>query len=213
MSIPEYSEKNKWMKQLLISHTTVFKGWVEEKILDDFSCPWSKENLPRTGFRAFHDNVYLHFRFDAWGTAPLIYVQDNNKMEVLLSERVEIFFRGNEKMQPYYGLEIDPYGRVLDYKANYYRNFDYDWQWPENLHINSGIGKESYYVEGKISFSTLKQVGLLNNNQIQVGLYRGHCTEIAGEKTLFKWISWVDPQTPKPDFHVPSSFGSFMLQE
>lgn len=200
------------MKRFFIPKITNFKNWNEIEKLNDFSYPWLKERSPKTEFRAYYDEKHLHFRFDAWGPQPLIFVNNNNKLEVTQSERVEIFFRSNEKMHPYYVLEIDPHGRVLDYKANLYRDFDRNWHWPENLFIQTKIKKENYYVKGKISLSILNQLDLLKNNQIQAGLYRGHCTKIIDEKASIKWISWIDPKTQEPDFHVSSSFGCFYFE-
>ena len=114
-------------------------------------------------------------------------------------------------MSPYYCLEIDPYGRVLDYKAILYRKFDRNWQWPESLSIESKINDKNYTVEGKISLSILNQLDLINNNNIQIGLFRGHCTNLVGNAATLKWISWVDSKTPEPDFHVPSAFGILKL--
>jgi hypothetical protein len=133
-------------------------------------------------------------------------------MEVVHSERIELFFRANEKMQPYYCLEIDPHGRILDYKAKLYREFDKSWQWPDSLSIKALIEDENYTVQGVISLLVLKQLGLINNGQIEIGLYRGHCTKLNGNNASIKWISWVDPKTKRPDFHVPSSFGILKLQ-
>jgi hypothetical protein len=51
-------------------------------------------------------------------------VVKNDKLEVVNSERVEIFFRKDEALTPYYGLELDANGRVLDYEAEYHRKFN-----------------------------------------------------------------------------------------
>jgi hypothetical protein len=31
--------------------------------------------------------------------------------------------------------------------------------------------------------------------------------KLDGPPPLEEWMSWVDPKTPEPDFHVPSSLG------
>lgn len=200
------------MKQFIVPKISNFRSWEDVKKLDDFSYPWLNEKPPKTEFRAFFDRNNLYFRFYAWGGKPLVYVNNNDKKEVINSERVEIFFRPNEKMQPYYCLELDPLGRVLDYKANFYRDFDLSWQWPEDLEIETKVMDEGYCLKGKISLSILNKLDLIKNNQVQVGLYRGHCTEIVDGKASIKWISWLNSKTPQPDFHVPSSFGVFVLQ-
>ena len=200
------------MKQFSIFKLENFTGWDKIDELNDFSYPWEKEESPSTTFKAYYNQNYIHFRFVASGPKPLVFVDKNHKMEVVYSERVEIFFRSNDKMNPYYILEIDPYGRVLDYKAQLHRKFDRNWQWPEPLFIETAINNKNYTVEGKISLFVLKQLDLINNCQIQIGLYRGHCTELKEKKASIKWISWIDSKTSEPDFHVPSSFGILKLQ-
>ena len=134
----------------------------------------------------------------------MVYVETNHKLEVIHSERVEIFFRSDEKLNPYYCLEMDPNGRVLDYEATHYRNFNRDWQWPDDLEIQTKIESDKYILTGKIKLKTLEDLKLLQGNQIQAGLYRGHCSALEGKKATLKWISWVDSKTPEPDFHVAS---------
>ena len=199
------------MKQLSIPYISNFNQWEDIPKLTDFTYPWREEKVPYTSFSAYYNDAYIHFRFEAAGPSHLIYVNDNNKLEVIHSERVEIFFRSNEEMKPYYCLEMDPNGRVLDYRANYYREFERDWQWPDSLHIKTTIDETGYTLEGKLSFESLKALGVLQNDKIQIGLYRGHCTAIENNKGTIKWISWVDSKTDQPDFHVPSSFGVLNL--
>lgn len=199
------------MKKLSISNIPNFVSWDKVKSINDFTYPWRKDAPPSTSFAAYYDDSYLHFRFVAKGPKPLVYVKDNNKLEVIQSERVEIFFREDEKMNPYYVLEMDPHGRVLDYKAKHYREFERSWSWPESLDIKTEIVEDGYTLQGKFSLSLLKEFELLRNNQIQIGLYRGHCVHLENNKGTIQWISWIDPKSPEPDFHVPTSFGTLTL--
>ncbi len=187
------------------------KYWDEVEYLKDFSCPWTNEDESKTLFQAYYDNENINFRFLVECVKPNIYIKNNNKLEVINSERVEIFFRKNDSMSSYYCLEIDPLSRVLDYKAKLYREFDRSWEWPDLLHIKSKITEKMYSIEGKISFFSLKELDLIKNNQIQIGLYRGNCIKLEDDKAKINWISWVDPKTEFPDFHVASSFGLLQL--
>jgi hypothetical protein len=199
------------MKQYVVAGTKDFISWEKVQPLTDFSCPGGKEKAPETQFQAYHNQSHLFFRYVALGAKPLVYVKENDKMEVLNSERVEIFFRRDHKMKPYFCLEIDPHGRVLDYKADYYRHFDRKWQWQEPLFLQTNIQHLRYTVQGRFSLVTLENLGLLKNKEIQVGLFRGHCTKLSNKNATMQWISWVDPKTQIPDFHVPDAFGKFLL--
>jgi hypothetical protein len=106
---------------------------------------------------------------------------------------------------------MDPMGRVLDYKAVFYRIFDYEWTWPgsHQLNVKSAFTASGYIVEGSITLDSLRELGLLNGNEIQAGLYRGECLSLRDHE--FAWISWVKPSSDRPDFHIPSSFGVIRL--
>jgi hypothetical protein len=200
------------MKTYVISKSINRLGWDSIDKIEDFDYPWRDEIAPKTTFEAYYDDEYIYFRFVAACVAPKVFVDNNNKLEVVNSERVEIFFRSNKKMQTYYCLEMDPYGRVLDYKAESYRIFDRTWRWPGGLPMKVKVLKDVYEVEGKISFSILHDLNLIKNNRIEIGLFRGHCTNIKEGKATINWISWVHPNTIEPDFHVPSSFGVLYLK-
>ena len=199
------------MASYKVKKIDIFNSWEEITPLENLTCPWTEKKVPSTFFKAFYDGEYLHFRFDAEGPAPLIYEKANHKLEVVHSERVELFFRSDEKMNPYYCLEMDPKGRVLDYEAHYYRDFNREWTWPHDLNIQADINKKGYSLEGQIALKTLEDLGLLKNHIIEAGVYRGHCTEIVDDKGHITWMTWVNPGTASPDFHVPSSFGVFKL--
>lgn len=199
------------MKRLVLPKITEFTSWDQAAHLSDFSYPWRTEPVPETIFYAYHDEEHLHFRFVAYGPPPLVHVESNHKLEVIHSERIEIFFRSNEAMRPYYCLEMDPHGRVLDYRANHYREFERDWQWPSDLLITTSIEDGYYSFEGAFRLDDLRQLDLLKGREIETGLYRGHCSELKDGKGTIKWISWVDSGTENPDFHVPTSFGLLEL--
>jgi hypothetical protein len=200
------------MKTLYIPFIEIFHTWERVEFLNDFSSPWRKDTPPKTAFQAYHNDEYLHFKYTAFGPKPLVYVKTNHKLEVIHSERVEIFFRKNANLNPYYVFEIDPHGRVLDYKASHYRNFDRSWSWPTDLQIKTEIHEYHYTVQGQFKKTDLRSLGLLQNDELQVGLYRGHCTALKKDQANINWISWIDSGTAEPDFHVPSSFGKFILQ-
>ena len=58
---------------------------------------------------------------------------------------------------------------------------------------------------------SLKELNLLNNNELQAGLFRGECLKIRDPESSFSWISWIKPESVRPDFHIPSSFGVIKL--
>lgn len=208
-----YKVKRIPSNQLAMNSKLMNPIWEEANVTNDFSFPWEDESVPSTCFRALYDDTNFYFRFDVEDANVLTHVVKDHKMEVVDSDRVEIFFRQDEKLNPYYCLEMDARGRVLDYVTKYYRDFDYEWQWPgsENLKVEASEDKKGYVVEGAISLSSLRELGLLKNNTLEAGLYRGYCMELPNPEADLRWISWVDPKVETPDFHIPSSFGLLKL--
>jgi len=191
------------------------KTWEKANINNDFHYPWENNLEAKTTFRALYDERNLYFRFEVTCSPVLAYVVNNAKMEVNDSDRVEIFFRKDDKLRPYYCLEMDSKGRLMDFNANYYKNFDFDWNWPsDEIIIRSEITKTGYNLCGAISLESLNQLGVLSENCIEAGLYRGHCLQLpeGNNEADFKWISWVTPNSETPDFHIPSSFGKLFLK-
>lgn len=189
--------------------------WNEAEVNTDFSYPWENCEAPLTTFRALYDDENFYFRFDVEDENVLTFVDQNHKMEVVDSDRVEIFFRRDKELNPYYCLEMDAHARVLDYVTNYYRKFDYNWAWPENkLEVKASNNDKGYVVEGSIKLSSLRELGLLNGNVLEAGLYRGYCMELPAQdkEADLRWISWVKPDAEEPDFHIPSSFGKLILK-
>lgn len=187
--------------------------WEKANVICDFSYPWEDKEAPTTRFRALWDDNYFYFRYDVEDENVLTYIDKDHKMEVVDSDRVEIFIRKDEKLNPYYCLEMDARARVLDYTTKFYRDYDYLWEWPkpDNLRVKAFENKTGYIVEGAISLSSLKDLGLFKNNELEIGLFRGHCMELpVGDADAdLRWISWVKPDSDEPDFHIPSSFGIF----
>lgn len=188
--------------------------WKNASELSDFSYPWEKGTPPLTKFRAMHNDTWLYCLFEVVDDNINIQQITNDKAEVAASSRVEIFFRKDDKLKPYYGLELDPLGRVLDYECTYHRNFNSQWSWPAgHLIVKTERRQNGYSVEIAISKASLEKLGLLKNKTLQAGLYRGDCFLKTDGSPDFKWISWVKPDSKTPDFHIPSSFGILTLED
>ena len=189
------------------------KAWSNATVLTYFTYPWENSVAPATSFSALWDGQWLYLLYSVKDDSVNIFTINNQKKEVGASDRVEIFFKIDDSMSPYYCLELDASGRVLDYKANYYRQMQYEWQWPaDQLLVKTARSKGGYTVEAAISIASLQQLGLLNNNRLQAGLFRAECTGVQSGRADLKWISWVDPKLAQPDFHTPAAFGILVLE-
>lgn len=187
--------------------------WETANLLSDFTYPWREEAAPPTDFRALWNDEWFYFLYRATDENVIQKQEGQGERDVVNSDRVEIFFKADDQMDPYYSLEMDALGRVLDTEGRFYRKVDFGWNWPEgHLLLKASIDEDGYWVEGAISFESLRQLGMYKDDQLlRAGLYRGEYQHTAADEVVVKWISWVIPDSEKPDFHIPSSFGILEL--
>lgn len=186
--------------------------WENANCLIDFSSPWKTDSFSKIEFRALWDLDFLYFNFRVFDTDIYIDKKDDSVESIGNSDRVELFFRADDTLNPYYCLEMDTAARIMDFKALPEKNFDFNWNWPENgLELKPSKDDVSFTVEGKISVQSLNELNLIHNNTIETGVYRAKFSEIENQEYEPTWISWVDPLTETPNFHIASSFGKFKL--
>lgn len=184
-----------------------------------FNFPWDTKEAPLTVFKAYHDDDTFYFSFEVTDGDVLVEEEwKDDESTVDDEDRVEMFFAqgavdkpGANGMELYYGVEIDPDGRVHDYSIEYYRDFDGTWDL-DGLESAGKTTDTGYIVEGSVPLQTLKDLNLLkDNNTMRAGVFRAEFStpEKEGGDTVMEWISWVDPKTENPDFHVDAAFGEF----
>lgn len=114
-------------------------------------------------------------------------------------DRVEIFLCPAKGMKSgYYCAEIDPCGRVMDYSAKYYRDFDFGWCF-KTLKISSGITPWGYRVGGSIARDELKELGISLEGGFLIGVFRADFRQDGS----VNWYSLIPTGDEKPDFHKP----------
>jgi len=189
---------------------------------------------PRTEFRALctEDSLYFHFTLTDPDVVVLPTLTDEE--DVVLEDRIEMYFALDDRFSDYFCLEVDSRGRLFDYRAAYYRRIRPEWRW-DGLQVAGEPTAEGYRVEGRIPLTSLEKLGfdrLRPGAKIRVGLYRAEFSHDRSAKTvdrketihnrgrsvdgpppIERWITWVDSRTPEPDFHVPSSLGWFEVAE
>lgn len=116
--------------------------WKNAAVLSDFSSPWEKEPITKTTFRALLNDTHLFFYFDVEDTSIHVNKTCDTNKSINVSDRVELFFRTNKNLNPYYCLEIDSTPRIMDFKAQPNKVFDFDWNWPKsNITVKSNRTK------------------------------------------------------------------------
>lgn len=187
--------------------------WEKANVEARFSFPWENRPAPRTEFRALFDERALYFAFVVDDDDLVLAEEYRSKDDVVREDRVELFFARDEKLAEYFCLEMDPLGRVLDYKASHYRKFDFSWRFP-GLAVAGKRTGGGYAVEGMIPLGPLQSLGFPPPGPacaIKFGIYRAEFRHAKPKGWVEGWISWVDPHTKEPDFHVPESFGQLRM--
>lgn len=189
------------------------KEWKKVNALCDFGYPWRAEIAPKTEFKALYDETHFYFLYRATDAEIIQKSRGLGEKDVVASDRVELFFKGATDDAPYYSLELDALGRILDTEGRFYKKVDFAWTWPKDgLVVKASIDKTGYWVEGSISFASLRTLGLYHDDGIlRTGLYRAEYVTQADGNVRPQWISWIHPDSEKPNFHIPSSFGILEL--
>jgi hypothetical protein len=187
-------------------------NWSMADVLTDFTFPWENRAAPLTEFRALWDAESLHFRFDCVDDDLVLADGQSVKERALGSDRVEIFFAPDLTLKPYFCLEMTPRGDALAYEAAFYREIQWDWSC-KGLRIEAGIEGNRYTVTGSVPLATLLELNVLkpHSREFLAGVYRAEFSHKPDGSIHSGWMPWVNPQTERPDFHVPASFGVFDL--
>lgn len=184
------------------------KAWEFAEPLGRFADPW-RDGCRATRFAAFRDDQNLYFAFVAQDNTPRLAGTWQGENTLDNEDRVEIYFALDDKLAKYYCIEIDSAGRVHDFTGSFPRKWDSAWNMP-GLKTAGNVVPDGYVVEGRIPLSTLEDLGLPRlqaDRNWRVGLFRPDLDRQGGKSVY--WITWIDPKTPKPDFHAPGAFGIF----
>lgn len=199
-------------EELLLDGHGNDKLWGKAGIINDFISPWSDEVINSIEFRALWNREKLYFQFKVQDNSVHIDYTGNSFDNIGNSDRVELFFRKDKNLNPYYCLEIDPTPRVMDFRAFANRNFEFDWNFSkEDFDVKSNISENRFIVEGYITIDYLKKLELVSNNRLEVGVFRAKYYKLEPASYEPVWITWCKPESETPDFHIPSSFGTFYL--
>lgn len=201
------------MKRYLVRHRSESDlNWSDANLLTDFTFPWENRTAPLTELRALWDESHFHFRFDCIDDDLVLPDGPTVKDRALGADRVEIFFAPDLNLKPYYCFEMSPRGDVLAYEANFYREMNWDWQC-DSLQLNTHIEGNRYHVTGSLPLDTLRALNVLKPgaSEFFAGLYRAEFHHRADGTVHSGWMPWVNPQTERPDFHLPASFGVLEL--
>ena len=190
------------------------QAWTKAVPLSDFSLPWEDVKPQKTEFRGLVADSTFYFAFTASDEDLVLEKEIAEESMVAGEDRVELFFWLQDTSNTYYCLEMDPLGRVLDFKAEFRRKFDHSWDLAGLDYIGSFV-EGGYVVEGRIPLASLDALGfpsLIDGDTLLVGVFRADFRHGDTVDIEQHWVTWVDPNVEKPDFHILEAFGWFVLK-
>lgn len=171
--------------------------------------PWDGVSRDDTKFYVCRDDKKLYFLYEV-EDSTLIFNDEKTEASVGKGDRIEFFFSKDPELSTYYCAEIDPKGKIMDYRAEFYRKFDFSWNF-KSLKLGTQVEDNRYCVEGSISLKELKALGVISPaGEIRMGIYRADYYGSQEEQVV--WSSWIVPDAAEPDFHIPSSFGILKME-
>lgn len=183
--------------------------WKSVCAVSGLTAPWNGATKDKTRFSVCQDTENLYFLYEV-SDSTLLYNEEKTEASVGKGDRIEFFLSKDPEMKTYYCAEIDPRGKVMDYRAHAYRNFDFGWDF-KDLKLGTRIANDAYTVEGSVSLKSLRDLGLISpSGEIRMGIYRADYYGEKDEQVI--WSSWIVPDAAEPDFHIPSSLGILKLK-
>ena len=174
--------------------------WLALPPAGGFHAPWDGLD-DETLFRCYLTDSLFVFRFDVMDSTLALTPDFKSERDVEPEDRVEIFFSHPGELDTYVGAEMDPAGRVLDYKCAFYRKFDYDWNF-RTLDYRHEIRPDGYSVAGSVTLDELSGFGVDPARGFQMGVFRADYRP-DGE---VNWFSLKSTDDKEADFHQPKVF-------
>lgn len=204
-----YTVKTIENERIVVDGKRIESAWSQADSITTFINPWDSSVSPSTSFLILRDGINLYFYFHVNDEDIVLKTEFSGERDVEKEDRVEIFLSADKDMNDYYCFEIDPLGRVLDYKAYFYRQFNFDWDIPFNFVVATQVHPDGYSVEGSIPLEFIQTI--TSNKKIYFGVYRAEFSK-QGDSVIENWLTWIDPKVKFPDFHVPASLGRMILK-
>lgn len=198
-----------YVNEIDIDNLLSDETWSEANMISDFCMPWDTAPAQETLLRALFDDEYIYIKFNTLESDLVLLDSVSAELDLAEEDRVEVYFSYSEALDEYYCFEVDPYGRVLDYMAKFYRKFDEEWDLDQII-VDSEISENGYVVAMAFPLKALESIKIDLSKPFYVGLYRA---DFKHTKDGLKpdWVSWINPGTTKEDFHIPETFGFFSL--
>lgn len=144
----------------------------------------------------------LNFCFEVVDDTPCDVAELKTERDLDSCDRVELYFSPTSELsKPYYAIEMDAKGNVLDYSVLYGHPFDYRWR-NKTVVTKAERTAAGYRVSGSIALTELRSFGIVPE-RFWMGAFRADFKN-GGE--LAGWYSYLPHPSGRANFHVPQMF-------
>lgn len=177
-----------------------------------------QEDVPNFAeVRSLWNDQALFFRFECWfrTLAPYRPAADATPPPGLWKGDVVEIFTGPKGCDRYFEIEVSPLGQWLDVLV-YRPRVDMDFHWSSGLTVQVAMlePEKIWTVCLRLPFQPVLEACDMTQIPGVGDVWQLNLCRIAGEEPRREYLTWRPTFSPKPDFHVPSSFGNlFFLRD
>lgn len=165
-----------------------------------FHAPWDGLD-DETVFKCMVTDSLFLFRFDVIDSTLALEGDFKTEMNVEYEDRAELFFSHAGDLDTYIGAEMDPAGHVLDYSCEFYRKFNYEWNFT-TLDYCHEIRQGGYSIAGSVTLEELSGFGVDMEKGFLMGAFRA---DFRPDGSV-NWYSLKSTDDKHADFHQPKVF-------
>jgi hypothetical protein len=188
---------------------------------DDLAWAGANEVAWDTDYAARGTGIVTHARF-AWKNDALYVLWelasagihadasrpvDQERPKLYEEDCVELFFTPDaKKPSHYYELELGPLGHFFDIDVDKEAHkSDVAWSSGVNVRATHDSAAHTATIEAVLTSKDVTRA-LAPGARLPLGLYR-----MEGTSPARSYLAWSPPRTEKPNFHVPSAFGTLVV--
>lgn len=181
--------------------------WSSAQVAEIMTVNWDQPKyLPKTTAYLLYSDLGLHIKM-VTDERPLRATETEQNGRICEDSCMEFFIRPNENDPRYINFEINPIGTM--YLSVRYDRYDFEYL-PETADffgIVSEITPDTWTLMYTIPFDYIDSIFGTHTNRMLGNFYK------CGEKTTHPHLLTYYPvKHPNPDFHIPSTFGDFILE-
>lgn len=183
--------------------------WKEAERADIMTINWDIEGytyLPKTVAYVMYSEKGLHVKMTT-DEKPLRATETTHNGRICEDSCMEFFIRPNENDPRYINFEINPIGTM--YVSIRYDRYDFEYlsESAEYFNLVSEITSDSWALMYTIPFDYIDRLyGAHTKNML------GNFYKCGGRTEHPHYASYFPVKLEEPDFHIPSTFGEFVLK-